>query len=472
MDIKLFNTATKKVATFKAEKNVTMYSCGPTVYNYAHLGNLRAYIFVDLLLRTLFYFGKQTNHIINITDVGHLTNDADDGEDKIEMSAKKENKSAEEIANFYTKSFKEDLAALNIHFLKSKNTKWIKATDTIPEQISLIETLADHGFTYKTSDGIYFDTSKYPDYPKFAKLDMANLKAGARVSFNKEKKNVADFALWKFSPKGLQRQMEWDSPWGVGFPGWHTECVAIILKELTKSYSKNRIDIAGFSPIDIHTGGIDHINTHHTNEIAQISSLTNKPLAIFWLHNEHLLIESSRMGKSKGNIVTLKSITKDGYNPLAYKYLILSGHYRSVLNFSIKELRSASSGYDNLLGHIKEVAGKSGNGCKEFENKFFKALANDLNSPQAIATMWDMLRSNCAKEDKAASIIKFDEILGLNLTTYLHIKVPKKVLALTKKREQARQNKNWDASDKLRKEIEALGYNLKDTVKGPVVTPK
>lgn len=305
MKIILYNTLTKKKEEFIPikKKKVGLYTCGPTVYNYAHIGNLRTYVFEDILRRTLEFNGYQVNHIENITDVGHLTDDADQGEDKMEKAAQKEKKNAWELSKFYTKAFRRDIKLLNIQ----EPHTWCKATDHIDEQIATIKKIINNGYTYQTTDGIYFDTSKMPTYGDFARLDIKNLQAGARIDIG-EKKNPTDFALWKFSGKE-KRQMEWDSPWGVGFPGWHIECSTMSTKYLG-------------APFDIHCGGIDHIPVHHTNEIAQTWAADKKKMANYWLHGEFLVIDENRMGKSQGNFITLQTLIDKRYNPLAYRYLI------------------------------------------------------------------------------------------------------------------------------------------------------
>ncbi|OGZ28398.1 MAG: cysteine--tRNA ligase, partial [Candidatus Nealsonbacteria bacterium RIFOXYC1_FULL_40_7] len=317
--IKLYNTLSKKKQVFRPlkDKEVRFYSCGPTVYNYAHIGNLRTYIFNDILKRVLRYNGLKVKHVMNLTDVGHLTSDADTGEDKLEKAAEREQKTAWQIAEFYTESFKKDLKKLNIE----EPDIWAKATDHIEEQIKVIKILERKGFTYRIEDGIYFDSSKIKDYGKLEGKKKKNIMAGARVEMAEGKKNPQDFALWKFSPKDKKRQMEWNSPWGIGFPGWHTECVAM---------SKKHLGV----PFDIHTGGIDHIAVHHTNEIAQTEAAFEKDLAMLWLHGEFLDLKKEKMAKSEGNVILLGDIIRKGFDPLSFRYLCLTAHYRSKLTFS------------------------------------------------------------------------------------------------------------------------------------------
>jgi len=395
---------------------------------------------------------------MNITDVGHLTDDADEGEDKMELGAKREGKTAFEIARFYTKTFKQNLKDLNI----IHPDKWVRATDHIKEQIELIIRLEKKGFTYKTSDGIYFDTTKFTNYSKLARLDIKGLKEGARVVKNKEKKNLTDFALWKYTPKGKKRQMEWASPWGMGFPGWHIECSAMSMKYLGET-------------IDIHAGGIDHIPVHHTNEIAQSEAATGKLFSRFWLHGEFLIINKSRMGKSEGNFITLDTVKKKGFDPLAYRYFALSAHYRSKLNFSWKTLESAQTTLHKLRERVQSLGRPSEKqGCSVFENKFLKAVNDDLNMPKAMGYVWKMLHSKNPNSEKLRSILQFDQVLGLDLKKASKHKeeIPYEVTFLLNLRELARKNKDWEVSDRIRKKIEKQGYKIQDSSKGTVIKKK
>jgi cysteinyl-tRNA synthetase len=463
MVLKFYNTLSKKKEIFQPLKNkkVGLYTCGPTVYYFAHIGNLRTYIFEDILKRVLEFNGYKVKHIMNITDVGHLTSDADTGEDKIEKEAKKEKKTAWEIAEFYTKAFKKDLKLLNI----KEPDIWIKATDTIKEQIELIKILEKKGFTYKIKDGIYFDTSKLKTYGRLWPKKM-KIKAGARVEMVPGKKNPSDFALWKFTPPGVKRQMEWSSPWGKGFPGWHTECVVMGIKFLG-------------IPFDIHCGGIDHIPIHHTNEIAQAEAAFGKNLANFWLHGEFLMLKEGRMGKSEGNIIILEDLIKKGFNPLAYRYLCLTAHYRSQLTFSWKSLKSAQNALLNLYQKIKEIYPKKiiqfsrpWKLCyfKFYQRKFLDFINNDLNIPKALALMWQILKKeNLSNEEKYKILLEFDKVFGLNLDKIKPIKIPKKIEKLVKLREKYRQEKNWEKADKIRKSLQKLGYQIEDTKEGPKI---
>lgn len=453
--LKFFNTWTRKKEEFKPHKRdeVTFYTCGPTVYNYAHIGNLRSYIFADLIKRVLLYNNYKVRHVINITDVGHLTDDGDGGEDKIEKSARLANKSAEEIAGFYLQEFKKDFARLNI----LDPTIWAKATDYIQEQIALIKKLEKKGFTYQIADGIYFDTSKIKNYGKLAKLDLAGLEAGARIGINKEKKNPSDFALWKFSSnsKNGKRQQEWDSPWGIGFPGWHTECVAMALKELGEN-------------VDIHSGAIDLVPVHHTNEIAQSQALLNKNFVQFWMHGEFLILQNQRMAKSTGNFITLQTLFDKQYLPLSFRYLCLTTRYRSKLNFNWQALDSAQSGLKKLQEKFLHLGKLSGRVDLDYQQKFLEYINDDLNMPQALALVWDVFKSDLSDPDKRETVLEFDKVLGFDLANYVEAKadVPADVQALVEKRQQERHKQNWKKADALRQEIEEKGWTVEDTTTG------
>jgi len=455
--IKLYNTLSRKKENFKPlrDRKVGFYSCGPTVYHYAHIGNLRTYILNDILKRVLEYNNYKVKHIMNLTDVGHLVSDADTGEDKIEKAAKKEKKTAWQIADFYTKVFKNDLKALNI----KEPSIWAKATDNIKEQIEIIKILEKKGYTYRIKDGIYFDTSKIKNYGELIGKKERKLKAGARIKVAKGKKNITDFALWKFSVQ--KRQMEWNSPWGIGFPGWHTECVAMAIKYLN-------------IPFDIHTGAIDLIPTHHTNEIAQVKAAFNKKLASYWLHGEHLILPAGKMAKSKENTILISDITEKGFDPLAYRYLCLTVHYRSKLNFSWKSLEASQRALNSLREKVMHLDG-SIKKCykhkykqkqkqkKKLKKEFLKHINDDLNIPRALAFVWKLAKENKVSRDL---LLDFDNVLGLNLDKIRKIPIPSKIKKLAQKREQCRKEKKWKEADKLRKEIEEQGFKIKDTLKG------
>lgn len=450
--MKLYNTLTRKKDDFSPpkDKEVGIYTCGPTVYNYAHIGNMRAYIFADILVRYLRYSGYSVKHVMNVTDVGHLTSNSDTGEDKVEKEADLERKTAWEIAEKYTNAFFEDSKALNI----SKPDVVVKATDLIKDQIDFIKGLEEKGFTYALEDGVYFDTSKLQDYGKLARLDIEGLRAGERVDI-KDKKNKTDFALWKFSPKDKKRDMEWESPWGKGFPGWHLECSAIGLKYLGEQF-------------DIHTGGIDHINVHHTNEIAQGEALTGKIPAKIWMHSEFLLVGDTRMGKSEGNLVR---VTDLGVDPLAYRMLVLQAHYRDPLNFTDESIKAADTALKNLRNDIKELKSfSSESGSDNINKSFIDAMNDDLNTSQALASIYSFIKD--AKKKKTGEIVKFilevdKEILRLDLDR--EEVIPENVKKLAEAREKAREDKNWVESDKIRSEIEKLGYTVEDTQSGPTI---
>ena len=477
--IYLYNTLTRKKEEFKAIKRgqVGLYTCGPTVYNYAHLGNLRSYLFEDILKRVLLYNRYKVKHVMNITDVGHLTGDRDMGEDKLEIGAKREGKTAWQIAEFYTQAFRDDIKKLNI----LEPDVWCKATDYIKEQIDLIKVLEKKGYTYKTSDGIYYDTSKFKNYNQLSHLPLAELKEGARVEKNPEKKNSTDFALWKFStphPSPLlgkerekkgKRQMEWDSPWGVGFPGWHLECSAMSLALL-----KNQLDI--------HCGGIDHINIHHTNEIAQSEAATGKKFFNFWLHGAFLNIPGGKkMAKSEDNFLTLENaIIKSGYHPLAFRYASLTVHYRKPMEWSEEAKDNAQCSLNHLNAQLRELHERTqhykesdNNINKEFKEKFIKVINDDLNMPQALAIVQELLKSDLPNEEKLDTILDFNKVLGLDLKDRMKRRIKNELVdRLINQREIARKGKNWEKSDKLRVEIEKLGYTVEDTEGGQRVYKK
>lgn len=457
-DIKLYNTLTRNTEVFNPikEKEVGIYSCGPTVYHYAHIGNLRAYIFADVLRRSFVYKGYRVKHIINITDVGHLTSNSDEGIDKLEKGAIREGKSVWEIAEYYTQAFFDDLLLLNI---PREEYIFPRATDNIQEQIDIIKKLEEKGFTYTISDGVYFDTSKFTHYAELAKLDLEGLKSGARVEENKEKKNITDFALWKFSKEDERRQMEWESPWGTGFPGWHIECSAMSEKYLGKHF-------------DIHTGGIDHIPVHHTNEIAQSECANDEHFVNYWMHVNFLNDKSGKMSKSNDDFLRLKTLTSLGYSTFAFRYFVLTTHYRKEITFSYESLDGASVAYKKLYNFCSENVDKVGNVNEEYKNKFEELLFNDVSTPECIALIWDLMKDNSVNnEDKYATILLFDEVLGLNLKEAKkeEVIIPDNVKELLEARKSARLASNWPESDRLRDEILSLGYIVKDGKEGQTV---
>jgi cysteinyl-tRNA synthetase len=457
----LYNTLTRSKEEFQPIKpgEVGLYTCGPTVYNFAHIGNLRTYLFEDVLKRILLYNGYRVKHVMNITDVGHLTGDRDLGEDKIEKGATREGKSAWEIAEFYTQAFKKDIERLNI----VEPDIWCKATDTIAEQIDLIRILEQKGYTYRTNDGIYFDTSKVKDYAKLSNQNLEALQEGARVERNPEKRQATDFALWKFSPKDAKRQMEWDSPWGVGFPGWHIECSAMSMKFLGDQ-------------LDIHCGGVDHIDIHHTNEIAQSEAATGKKFFNFWMHGAFLNIQGGKkMAKSEENFLTIENaLIKLGVNPLAYRFAAFLTHYRKPMEYSDESIDAARNGLFHLQNQVRQVICDSRPQVNAvFREKFLESVNDDLNMPRAMAVVQELLKSEIAVEEKYATILDFDRVLGLNLERVEKSQeTPREVQRLVAERQKARQAKDWAASDRLRDEIQALGYIVQDTKEGPKILKK
>jgi cysteinyl-tRNA synthetase len=458
----LYNTASRAKERFTLPEGVPevrLYACGPTVYHYAHIGNLRTYLFEDLLRRSLEYFGFKVCHVMNITDVGHMTSDQDEGEDKMEKGAERTGKSVWEVAEFYTQRFKEDLEFLNI----LPPVIWCKATDYIKEQIELIERLEEKGYTYRTNDGIYFDSLKFPKYVEFARLDIVGLKSGARIDIG-EKKFATDFALWKFSPPGSRRAMEWDSPWGIGFPGWHIECSAMSMALLGET-------------LDIHCGGTDHICVHHTNEIAQSECATGKQFSRFWMHGEFLRESNyDKMSKSSGDFLTLETLIKKGFDPMAYRLFSLTSHYRNYLNFSWEAMESAMDSLNSLRKRTEHFIGieykvKSVE-AREWSSAFGKAIADDLNSSAAIGVLNLMIADSSIEDcEKAALVREFDNVLGLRLLNKPEkakrsTKEETTVKELLEKRNSARADKNWAESDRLRDELLSIGVVLKDGKNG------
>ena len=455
MILKLFDTYERAIRVFEPLNHgqVGVYACGPTVYNFAHIGNLRTYLFEDLLKRVLLLNGYEVNHVVNITDVGHLTSDADTGEDKMELGSKRTGLSAWDLAELYTEAFKRDLQRLNI----IPPSLWCKATDHINEQIDFVRDLEAKGYTYRTSDGIYFDSTLANSYGHLARLDVEGLKAGARVDQG-ERRFVTDFALWKFSPPDEERQMEWDSPWGRGFPGWHIECSAMSAKYLGDFF-------------DIHCGGEDHIPIHHTNEIAQTEASRGTRLANFWMHGYFLQIENAKMAKSSGEFLTLDLLSERGFSPAEYRYFCLTAHYRSQMSFSWESLESART----ALNRLYEIAwswGQPSKASRDYVRRFSECVNDDLNTPRALAVVWELIRSREDDGVKKATIIKCDEILGLDIVAWQpeEVVIPGDVQLLVDDRIQARADKDWVRADALRDEILALGYGLEDTIDGTKIS--
>jgi cysteinyl-tRNA synthetase len=430
---------------------VGLYTCGPTVYDYQHIGNFRTFLFEDVLKRVLEWNGYRVKHVMNITDVGHLTSDADEGEDKMEKGARRTGKTAWEIAQLYTDAFVVDMKRLNFE----DPTVLCRATDHIREQIDFIIDIEQNGYAYRTSDGVYFDTAKQKDYGRLARLDVKGLEAGKRVDPG-EKRHITDFALWKFSPPGEKRQMEWDSPWGKGFPGWHIECSAMAQKYLGDYF-------------DIHCGGEDHLPVHHTNEIAQTEARVGTRLANFWMHGYFLLSNDAKMAKSAGEFLRVELLIERGYDPLAYRYLCLTAHYRGQLNFTWDALDAAAVALDRMRHGVYALrdAGAAEPDAAKIE-RFTNELNDDLNVPRALAVAWETLRGEAPPAVRRATLLAFDRVFGLGLAAWepKTETVPDDVKALADARQQARKAKDWGEADRLRGELHAAGWEMEDRQDG------
>ncbi len=452
--LRIYNTLTKKIEPFTPLKGkaVRMYSCGPTVYSTAHIGNMRTFLMADIIKRILKVLGFSVTHVMNITDVGHLTHDSE-GHDKVEQAAVREKKSAREIAAFYTENFFRDLKRLDI--IAPDHTP--KATEYIDAQIELITLLQTKGVTYRTSDGIYFDTSAYKDYSALSGQPVTEKYEGARVDVNPEKRNFADFALWKFSPKDSQRQMEWNSPWGVGFPGWHIECSAMSRALLGQ-------------PFDIHTGGVDLISPHHDNEIAQSVVAFGVSLARFWMHGEFIVIGGDKMAKSEGNVYTLDDLGHHGFHPISFRYLALGAHYRSKLHFTFDALTAAQHALENIRDALRtwHAPGAPDRG---WIATFRKAIEDDMDMPKVIALLWEIVKSPTDTEIKSATVLALDEVLGLHLAQWINTPfvAPHTIVTLAREREDARAQKDFARADALRLQIESQGFLIEDTASGFVI---
>lgn len=461
MDIYFYNTLTKKKEVFKPldEKEVRMYSCGPTVYKDATIGNMRTNIFQDVLRRVLRYNGYALKHAMNITDVGHLVSDGDEGEDKMLKSAREENKSPMEIAQHYTKLFFQDLESLNIETPEIV----CKATDHIEEMLEYVKKLIERGYAYETSTAIYFDIAKLDRYPILSNLNLEEQKAGARVEVDPEKKSPYDFALWIKAPEN--HLMKWDSPWGASYPGWHIECSAMGQKYLGEQF-------------DIHTGGIDLIPTHHENEIAQSKGRCGKIPANYWMHGEYLLIDGGKMSKSLGNVYLIKDLIEKGYNPIVYRLFSYSCQYRNKLNFTWEGIEGAAKSLERLKnGYQLHLAGKDiveDAIIEEYEERFHQAINDDLNMPLAMGIVWEVVRQEKKSPKLAELLLKFDTVLGLKIeeTSDIQEEIPQEILDLVEKRKQARENKDWTKSDELRDLIQSKGYEIKDKKEGVEIKKK
>lgn len=461
--LKVYNTLSRKKEEFKplVGNTVRMYSCGPTVYNYAHIGNLRTYIFMDILRRTLRYDGYKIKGVMNITDVGHLLSDRDDGEDKMATAAKREQKSPYEIADYYAGVFYTDIDKLNI----SRPEIIAKATDHINDMIEYVKALVDKGYGYETSDGIYFDISKFKEYGKLSRLNLDEQIAGARVEVNSEKRHPADFALWKKAEP--EHIMQWESPWGMGYPGWHIECSTMSKKYLGDVF-------------DIHTGGVDHIPVHHENEIAQSEALEDKKTVDYWMHGEFMLVNNGKMSKSLGNTYRISQLEEMGYTALDFRYFCLNAHYRKKLNFTFEGLDAAKKSYERLLGALYQhkTSPKSTDEEKlaRYKKEFEDAINDDLNIPMALGVLWKMVR-----EEKSKDIYKLaldmDKVFGLSLDKAKAVEsdeaesdTPDEVTALVNERSEAKKAKNYALADEIRAKISALGYAVTDTKDGVKIT--
>ncbi|MCK4904740.1 cysteine--tRNA ligase [bacterium] len=460
--MKIYNTLTRKKEVFEPiNKNlVGLYTCGPTVYNYAHIGNLRTYIFEDIFKRTLLSNSYKVKHIMNITDVGHLTSDEDEGEDKMDVAVAREKKTPEEIADFYANAFKEDISKLNI----LQPDIWCKATKHIADMVKLIQRIEKNGYSYVGKNGnVYFDTSKFKKYGDFAKLDLDNLQSGARIEIDEDKKHPRDFVLW-FSTKGSKFKghiLKWNSPWGEGWPGWHIECSAMSIKYLGDTF-------------DIHCGGIDHVSIHHTNEIAQAEAATGKKWVNYWLHGEFLIMKQGKMAKSVGDFVTLKSLTDKNYDPLAFRYMCLNTHYRKKLNFDYEGLDSARNALSTLRENIRilketdslETAQEK---IEDYRSKFLEAINDDLNMPRALEVVWKLIREeeHINNQKKYEILLEFDKILGLDFKKIkTSSKISQEISDLIEAREEFRKKKDWKKADEARDKLLAKGIILQDTPDG------
>lgn len=471
-----YNTLSRSLEKFEPLRagHVKMYNCGPTVYSEQHIGNLSMYVFTDILRRTLEFNGYKVQQVINITDVGHLVSDGDDGEDKMTKGLKRERKALtlenmRALAEKYAEMFFLDLATLNIN---TDGTRFPRASDHIPAQIAMVRTLEEKGYAYVGRSGVYFDTSRFPEYGKLGNITLEGLREGARVEVSDEKRNSTDFLLWKFDAK-----LGWQSPWGLGFPGWHIECSAMIREILGDR-------------IDIHTGGIEHIPVHHNNEIAQSEAATGKkPFARFWLHRAHLQINGGKIAKSGGTAVYLSEILRKGFHPMALRYLLLGAHYRSPSNFSWEALEAAQTAYLKLRKLVDELPKDGGTFPTPYRARFLEAIHDDLNTPMALAVLWEMVSDkNVDPANLHVGIVNADAILGLNLSqrdekaielyrrelgqAVSMANIPDRVKELVTARELARAEKRWDDADEARKRIEAEGYVIEDTAHGPRLVAK
>ena len=456
--IYFYNTLTRKKEEFKPndEKEIKLYSCGPTVYYFAHIGNLRAYLFMDTLRRVLKYNGYKLKHVMNITDVGHLVSDADEGEDKMLKAARRENKNPFEIAEFYMNAFLKDIDSLNI----DRPEIIARATEHIPEMEEYVKQIIKNGYTYQTEDTVYFDTSKLKKYGLLSNIKIDDQKAGARVEFDQNKKNVTDFALWIKAPEN--HIMKWDSFFGKSYPGWHLECSAMGHKYLGENF-------------DIHTGGVDHIPIHHENEIAQAMGYCGRIPANYWMHVEFLQINGGKMSKSLNNLYTLKDLAEKGYEPAVYRMFNFTSTYRAQINFTFEAMDSAKVSLKRLReGYLKHKEGTetvSKEEIEEYKEKFLDAINDDLNMPVAMSVVWDIIKKQNKSKDYANLLLDFDKVLGFNLDSYEKTEesLPEEIQKLIVERNEARINKNWAESDRIRDILIEKGYTVKDSKEGTIV---
>ncbi len=464
MKLRLYNTMTRQIEDFYTVEPGTakMYTCGPTVYNYAHIGNLRTYVFEDVLRRTLEYAGYEVEHVMNVTDVGHLTDDADQGEDKMVKSSRESGRSVWDIAKFYTDAFFLDIDNLNI----VRPTITCNATDHIGDMIGLIKKIEKNGHTYESGGNVYFSIDTFPEYGKLARLDSQDLQSGARIEVDSNKKNPRDFVLWFTRSKFENQAMTWDSPWGTGYPGWHIECSAMSMRYLGEQF-------------DIHCGGVDHINVHHTNEIAQSESASGKTWVNFWVHGEFLVMGQHKMAKSKGNFITLRTLQEENYDPLDYRYFCLGGHYRSQLQFTFDSLDAARKARLNLYEKVRDLRGAAetiteleslGENARRYLDEFRDHVTNDLHLPKALSVVWTLLKDESVPAgDKLAVLFDMDRVLGLKLPEVkAEQSIDEKTEQLIKEREDARANKDFARADQIRDELLEEGIELKDTPEGTV----
>ncbi len=458
LNLYLYNTLNRKIEEFKPidGKQVKIYSCGPTVYNYAHIGNLRAYLFMDTLRRTLKYNGYTLKHVMNITDVGHLVSDADEGEDKMLKAARIEQKDPFEIAEFYMKAFLADIDSLQI----DKPEIIARATEHIDCMEAYVQKIIENGYTYETENTIYFDTAKLNKYGVLSNRNIEEQKAGARVEFDSEKKNISDFAVWIKAPEN--HLMKWDTFWGKCYPGWHLECSAMSYQYLGDHF-------------DIHTGGIDHIPIHHENEIAQSKGFCGKIPANVWMHVDFLTIDGGKMSKSLNNLYTLQDLADKGYEPFVYRMFNFTSNYRNKINFTWEAMEAAKIALNRLReGYLKQAEGTEEieeSVICEWEEKFLKAINDDLNMPVAMSVVWEVVKYPKKSQQLRDLLLKFDMVLGFDLMNYQkeEEKLSEEILALVKQRDEARQNKNWAESDRIRDLLINQGYLVKDTKEGTVI---